>query len=300
MAPTGVIYGCVAISLGAVVLGLMSGWARYAPTGQVTLANTKYDYTGIAPHRRLETLASGGGTYIKDGTDDAGQWLGRPSWRNNALAWHPIFMVCGFFMSQVFSNVAIAFFGDHSKAKTFVGWLFFQASAICFACAGVRAMIIYKYRVHEPNLITLHSWTGVAAIAIFAVSSTYSLGLGLAGLCTKISDTVGAKVTTVQVVLSLLALGFTTIAALSGLTVWHGEFGCQNFAINASFNPASIYYRFPWACRLSNGAGLAIIGTVIFTVVSLIFTKSVAIYHVEPTDIGIEGAKNIVAGGDEN
>jgi hypothetical protein len=247
--------GAVACSFATLAMGLVSAWAQYQPPNQIKLDAPPNNY------------------------------LGEPSWRSNVFAWHPVLMVCGFYFSQVMSMAGISMF-HYNKGATFLWFLFWTLAAIATLVAGLRAIVKYKWKSEEDQLITLHSWLGIVTLLVFAFSSTYGLYVGLNGMIYKMTDpsrlkSMGPIFTQLHMKLAMITLGVSSTTVLTGITVYHGEFGCDALHINSSrahINPGHTYYRYPWGCRLSNGAGLAVIFATTFTVLSLLMTRSVAIY----------------------
>lgn len=257
-----VIFASLACSLAVVALGLVSAWAQRNPTSQKNWG--AYGYLGV------------------------------PIWRNktNIMAWHPILMVAGFFLSQVFSLSAIAFLGN--KTGAFLTHFFWQLASICTLIAGLRAMVDYKIENKISSLISLHSWVGVLAVVFFAFNVLTSNIIGFGGLLGKKFQPT-ATFTHMVFALSTLVLSF--LAIVSGVQLEQNTTGggCAFLKANpdhTALNSAFYYKRLPWACKLSNGVGVSVLFATVFTVLALVASRSVALFEDEAEEDVVEGAKD--------
>ena len=107
-------------------------------------------------------------------------FLGTPNWRDNTLAWHVLLMVGGFFCAQV---VAVCCWSavpppSHptpcSLPKAMHGLL--QVAAMSAMIAGLYAIVRHMFESKAPSLTTMHSWVGVASIAVYGVAMLWGAG----------------------------------------------------------------------------------------------------------------------------
>ena len=130
-----------------------------------------------------------------------GTFLGVPSWSTNLFAWHPVLMVGGFFAAQV---IAISLWSLDSQASAATApsnrgsfgmisapahyysestyqqaapsprikllHVFFQCAALATLIAGLAAIVRSTLKESAPSLTTMHSWYGVAAVAVFGTN----------------------------------------------------------------------------------------------------------------------------------
>lgn len=226
-------------------LGLVSGWAQYNPLQQQEW-----------------------GAYA---------YLNRPSWKTNIFAWHAVLLVAGFFMSQVFALSGLAFFGE--KKYAIITNFFWQFGALTTLIAGMRAVVKYNQETDSDSLITMHSWIGVICIVFWAFSFLYGKVIGVGGL---MGVRFQSSATFTHIALSVITLVLTFVCIVSGINAVNGEHGCdflkQPENHNTRINSAYYYLRMPWGCKVSNGLGLAVLFSTVFTVYALMASRSVALF----------------------
>lgn len=99
-------------------------------------------------------------------------FLGFPSWQNNIFAYHPILLVGGFFGSQVFAIASWTVFKHRPTAKIF--HVVAMTTALACLIAGVRAVVLHKFKSGSAHIVSVHSWCGISCIALFCMN--YALG----------------------------------------------------------------------------------------------------------------------------
>lgn len=199
-------------------------------------------------------------------------FLGRPSWRANVFAYHPVLMVGGFFVPQVFALIVWMLFKNRTLALR--GHILAQLVSVGSLVAGMRAVVAGKYMSGSPHLVTMHSWVGVAAIAVFATNAifgwyVYSSPVGSAVL----SQTWNLDFSSMQYSLSGIVFMLSAVAVLTGIANQQSLSGCAYTSTSAGLtrplspaekaNPGSVYPSLPDACKVSNGLGVAVIMCVI-------------------------------------
>jgi len=258
MGPPHHVFALLAAGLAVVALGLVCAWAQYNPYTQEQWG--AYGYLNL------------------------------PSWETNVFAWHPVLMVAGFFMAQVFSLTSIAWFGE--KQQAFLSYFFWQCAALGAMITALRAIVKYKYDSKEYSLITMHSWIGVLAVIFFVFNYLYGNVLGFCGMGGMKFQ---SSATYTHMALSLITLALTFISIVSGINVYFGEHGCDYLKHNpdrTALNAGFYYYRLPWACKLSNGLGLAVLFASVFTTMALAATRSRSLFQDDSEDAAEEGAKD--------
>jgi cytochrome b-561 len=211
-------------------------------------------------------------------------YLGEPSWNMknedrakavegysqpmNVLAWHPLFMVAGFFWSQA---IAISSWSVLPSYKTALAvHIFFQLAAVTTLICGLCAIAAYKRRVAgtESSLTTMHSWAGIVTVVMFgtqfligcAHSIINSSGNQLVISTRNLHKSFGVATfasTAITIVSGIM--NYTNKYANSCQYVQHGDW---KYIAKVETDPARHYNWLPNACKIANGLGIAVIVTV--------------------------------------
>ena len=203
-------------------------------------------------------------------------YLGEPIWENNAniLAWHPLLMVAGFFFCQVVAVCSWSLFSDRLVAK--LNHIFFQIVALVTMSFGLLAIVRYKFNTKEPSLVSMHSWIGTAAIALYGVN--FCWGFVMAGLTKFHPDSIfrsAFDLGFIHKVIGGSAFNLTVAAILTGITDYLPWTACNyltnGVTYNGDSNPAQNYGMIPDACQIANGLGV----TVFITAILVAFTSAI-------------------------
>ena len=124
---------------------------------------------------KTPTTASGSSTTSTSVTTST--YLGVPDSSSNALAWHVVLMVGGFFFSQILAVLSWRVFPSHFTAK--LSHLMWHTLALLMMALGLIYIDHYKDQSHEARLTTMHSWLGIAGVTLFCLS--YAFGLVMWG-----------------------------------------------------------------------------------------------------------------------
>lgn len=184
-------------------------------------------------------------------------FLGRPDWKANVFAWHPVLMTAGFFASQVFAVSAWSTIEHHTVAK--VVHVMFQTTGLVCCFIGLRAVVKDKNANLENNLTTMHSWVGVMSLSCFTVN--YIFGCGMALLTQLFPDSELRKNVDLRYFhkrVGVVALCLSAMGVVSGVTNHTGR-SCQyvHELSGIDANPSLHYDSLPDACKLSNGLGVS-------------------------------------------
>mmetsp|Transcript_12408 Transcript_12408/g.11242 ORF Transcript_12408/g.11242 Transcript_12408/m.11242 type:complete len:476 (+) Transcript_12408:39-1466(+) len=190
-------------------------------------------------------------------------FLGFPSWSNNPLSFHVLFMVGGFLFAQILAICSwIMFQSNHSIGKAF--HFIFHTIGISSLYAGLVAIINYKWNNNSPSLTSLHSWFGVMAVALYSVNYLFGLFMGI---CKQfypksiVHDALSLKSN--HRLIGLSAFGCALLATVTGIMAQYGRAGCyynntDNLDYEADKNPADNYRLIPNSCKLANGIGIVV------------------------------------------
>jgi hypothetical protein len=103
-----------------------------------------------------------------------------PSWSRNVFAYHPVCMVL-FFALQVQALTNWTLFGDKLTAKT--AHVLVQLSALGVMVTALVAVTRYMWQGRSPSLVSIHSWVGVAAVAVFGFNFLWGGGMAYLTRC---------------------------------------------------------------------------------------------------------------------
>lgn len=198
-------------------------------------------------------------------------FLGTPDWKTNIFAWHPVLLVAGFFFSQILALLSWSVCSDHSFAKTVHATL--QTCALCTLISGIWAIEKYKDKnpIHSPSFMSMHSWIGLGATAVFVV--TYIFGLTMAFLTQFFPQSRLRSAVDLRAIhrrLGVISLILTTSAILSGVVNQFGKRGCD--AVSATGGDSNQSYRsMPTSCKIANGMGLIVLTCTCMAIVCIVF-----------------------------
>lgn len=146
----------ICVTLAIICLGLVGAWAKTPTTS-----------SGSSPT-----------TFISVTTTSSSTYLGIPDTSSNALAWHIVLMVGGFFISQILAVLSWRVFPSHFTAK--LSHMMWHTVALLTMALGLAYIDDYKDESsRETRLTTMHSWLGVAGVILFCLS--YAFGLVMWG-----------------------------------------------------------------------------------------------------------------------
>lgn len=195
--------------------------------------------------------------WTKQPTTADANYLGKPSWQNNLFAWHPVLMVCGFFLSQLNAIASWSFFSEHYTAKLM--HVFWQIAGMSSMIAGLWAVWKHKIDTQSFNFTTAHSWLGIAAVALYIF--TFLWGSLMASLTRCYPDSILRKafdLKTGHKNLGILVLVFTTIAILTGIMDQLPQGVCNPNIKSYKSDAAQYYDDVPGSCRLTNGLSIVV------------------------------------------
>jgi len=204
------------------------------------------------------------------------QFLGYPTditvrYSSNVYAWHPILMVAGFFTFQVFSIMTYDLVPHPTGAK--VLHVIWHSVAIATMIAGTIGVVKKLFFLEQPSLTSMHSWIGCLGIAMYGIQIV--LGL-FSPLLSKLvsSDSINFHYTA----FSLISIGFSLAAVLSGIMDHFGRTGCYYqypYGLSsADYNPSLHYADIPRGCRIANGMGIAVTLSAFLTFLAVALQQS--------------------------
>ncbi len=179
-------------------------------------------------------------------------YLGAPSWQSNLLAWHPVLMVCGFFVSQLGAIASWALMKDHYTAKLI--HVACQLAGLSTVIAGLWAVWKYKIDMQTYNYTTIHSWIGISTIAIYVF--TFLWGSLMAILTRFFPDSILRKAFDLKNAhknLGILALFMTTMSIVSGVMDQLPQGSCNPNINNYEQDAGKYYAEIPGSCKVAYG-----------------------------------------------
>lgn len=181
--------------------------------------------------------------------------------------WHPVSMVLAFTFGSTQAVLSYRYtflhrlFGKFGQKAVHLMW---HTVTMGFLLFGLYATIEWHYIEDEPDLYSLHSWLGVTTTALF--SAQYFVGIWNFWFP-------GAKVETrrayhpMHVFFGIFIYFLANFTILTGITQKNYDIECwyTMSTHKKDYNPALYYDRIPAGCKFSNGAGVAIFLTMMFT-----------------------------------
>src|SRR6185312_11636236 len=89
--------------------------------------------------------------WSRNNTGSQVNYLGKPSWRSNVLAWHPVLMVGGFFCAQILNICNYDSWFPVTKSCMEKLNPVIQVSALSCMIAGLCAIVKYKLEQRTPS-----------------------------------------------------------------------------------------------------------------------------------------------------
>jgi len=220
-----------------------------------------------------------------NGTTQNG-YLGVPEWKTNPLAYHATFLVGGFFLSQLIAILVWTNFPAGGKVPKPLHAIIHTLGMVSLII-GLVEIVKYVNSQSSPALTTMHSWTGVMAVAVYGAA--YLLGALHAILkYLKPSHPLLSIIDWIAVhrTLGVTGVALTAAAILTGVMDYLPQGACSYNNMDSPFvdyNPAKNYYALPTACKLANGLGVATVVAVMFLGVALMNRHTYKRDKIEPS-----------------
>lgn len=171
------------------------------------------------------------------------------------------------FFTQVLAILTWTIVPAHGIAK--IVHVFWQTAALATLIASIIATVKNKNNIMEDHLTSMHSWVGVATVAMFCINYVFGLTMGL---ITTFNPSNGLRkafdLTFIHRSLGSTAFGLTVLAICLGIMSQFSRSGCY---YTETTNNQANYNNLPQACKIANGLGIAVIATgiVVITTVSV-------------------------------
>ena len=219
------------------------------------------------------------------GTDTEDRFLGGLNWRDLVFNWHVICMV-GFFCcySMALLSYRLLPLGKPTNKSLHVFW--HCAGLFCLIMGFVAVFKSHNTKIggggyYSANLVSLHSWLGLATVILFG--QNYLLG-ALHYLSNYVKlDIKKAYMPYHQFFGELgFLVAFATVE--TGIMELNTFLSCSYSITEKDFNPAKHYLDIPKGCRISNGLGILVllITLSVMFVLKNVFTIDGNIYEKEP------------------
>ena len=210
--------------------------------------------------------------WTKDSNSDY-NYLGKPSWNNNLFAWHPILMVCGFFVSQLSAIASWGLLKNHFYAKLL--HVFCQLAGLSTMIAGLWAVWKYKIDMKYFNYTTIHSWIGITTIAVYVF--TFFWGSFMAILTRFYPDSILRKAFDLKdghKTLGTLALMMTTMSILTGVMDQLPVGSCfPNLPAGVTYeqDAGQYYSQLPGSCKIAYGMAVFVFIATLISFIGIAF-----------------------------
>lgn len=193
------------------------------------------------------------------------QWRGGFAWDGSALQfnWHPVLMVTGLLVlygyGAVLYRVPLTWAQDKWRWKLLHAAL--MLCSLILSIVGLCAVFDFHNSHNTANLYSLHSWIGIAAVALFALQWVF----GFAGFLLPCSPVWLRKLLKpIHVWLGGSILLLSTAACISGINEK------LFFVLKAGISGAESYSNLPAEAVLANSLGVLIVafGLVVLMILS--------------------------------
>ncbi|XP_047446912.1 lysosomal membrane ascorbate-dependent ferrireductase CYB561A3 isoform X2 [Mugil cephalus] len=192
-------------------------------------------------------------------------WRGGFAWDGTALQfnWHPVLMVTG--LVVVYGNGAVLYRVPLTWGQNKLPWKLLHAAlmllSLILSIVGLCAVFDFHNAQNIANLYSLHSWIGIAAMALFAMQWVAGLAVFLLP-CSPISLRKLLKPVHVWLGGSILSLSIA--ACISGINEK------LFFVLKGKTNGTQPYTSLPSEALLGNSLGVLIVafGLVVFKILS--------------------------------
>jgi tryptophan-rich sensory protein len=114
------------------------------------------------------------------GSDRDFGFLQVPSWKKNVFAYHPVFMVL-FFALQVQALTNWSLFSTKLTAKT--AHVLVQLASAATMVTALVAVVKYMGDSKSPSLVSVHSWIGAGAAAVFGFNFLWGSTMSYLTVC---------------------------------------------------------------------------------------------------------------------
>jgi uncharacterized membrane protein YozB (DUF420 family) len=184
-------------------------------------------------------------------------YLGIPNWQTNLLAWHPVLMVCGFFISQLGAIASWALLRDHFNAKLM--HVFCQLAGMSTMIAGLWAIWKYKIDVQSFNYTTIHSWLGIVTVALYVLA--FFWGSLMATLTRFYPDSILRKAFDLKnghKNIGTIVLVMTVVSILTGVMDYLPQGSCIPDVTSYEQDAGQYYAQIPGSCKVAYGMAICV------------------------------------------
>lgn len=198
------------------------------------------------------------------GTNFDESFIGGLNWKDLIFNYHPIFMYSGLILASL---TALLSYRIIPAPKTMTKSLhaLLHSCALCCIVIGLTCVIVgnnypdyNNVGVYYPNLTSLHSFLGLAAIALYFQNYVLGFYHFLFPLSIVPADK-RKNYMPFHVILGGFAFFCAVFAVETGIMELTTEYGCYWDPTSANINPAHTYSRLPLGCRYANGVGILVL-----------------------------------------
>jgi hypothetical protein len=232
------------------------------------------------------------------GNDRDFGFLQVPSWKKNVFAYHPVFMVL-FFALQVQALTNWSIFSVKLTAKT--AHVLVQLASAATMITALVAVVKSMWDSRSPSLVSMHSWIGAAAAAVFGFNFLWGSSMSYLTVCHPDSP-LRARLPLLlsHKFLGVIALLLAALAVNTGIMEQLPRGTCSyQLADGAEYQkdydpagefllvfrpfcrwdrrnsalifPSTENYRYiPLSCKIANGLGIAVIASAVFAVLTVL------------------------------
>jgi hypothetical protein len=207
-----------------------------------------------------------------NGTEDS--YVGGLDFGTHLFNLHPVFMYLGMVF---FGTAAVVSFRWVPLPKIWVKYLHILCHTASLMCVitGLTCVFVSNNYVNQndegiyySNFTSLHSYLGLGTVILYFQNYAFGLYFFLSSL-EAVPVTMRKAYMPIHIFLGTFTYIMIIITVEVGIMELNAELGCYYDVYSADTNPAANYYKLPSGCKLSNGAGIIVGFTALFTYFAL-------------------------------
>lgn len=203
------------------------------------------------------------------------------NWKKRIFNYHPIFTTAGLILCSMSAILTYRLL-PLPKSVTKPLHAAIHTLAIILVVIGLTCVIVgHNYKSYNtggsyyPNLTTIHSFIGLAAILFFFQNYVLGIFYFLTSLSWMPSEKRKVYMP-FHVFLGTFSLMASALAVQTGLMELLAKSGvCYYDLTSADTNPAANYHLLPAGCRVGNGAGICVLAAVFLFALAMYDFKGV-------------------------
>jgi hypothetical protein len=201
-------------------------------------------------------------------------YLGLPVWKTNALSWHAVLMVAGFYFCLIFaSTIYLDKSVDRKTHWLATRWVqarmwFWKIGIVAFGIAAMVAIVQWKNRVDQSHEASFHAWIGTLSfgtVFYYVIIEAIRQSMKARNVNENTNPYTMYLYRTHQEFIGLMAMVSTVLAIITGTSDYLSAAGGCNYR---TANQDNVYQQLPSACRLAQGMEFCVFFAAIFAMLA--------------------------------